>query len=160
MINFIWAEDQNGGIGYHNHLPFHQPKDLNYFKTATMGHAVVMGRKTFESIGKRSLPNRANYVFTRQSDYDFKEAKPITKEELVALAKTTSVFIIGGNSVFRLFLEEVDCLYRTVVDGVYPADTYILPIDYDKFDLVKQTEEIGENDTRLTFQVWKRKTLH
>ena len=69
MLTLVYAQDQAGGIGYQNQLPWHLPNDLKFFKQVTLGHAILMGRKTFESMGCRLLPGRTSYVLTRQEDY-------------------------------------------------------------------------------------------
>ena len=126
MISFIWAMDENGVIGSNNTLPWRLPEDLKFFKMTTMGHPIVMGRKTFESIGK-PLPGRTNIILTRDKSYE-KEGCLVFHEKKDLLgwihAQTEEVFITGGAELFRVFQDEVDQLYVTHIFHSFNGDTY------------------------------------
>ena len=118
MISIIVATSENQGIGRGNQLLWHLPNDLKFFKRVTSGHTVIMGRKTFESIG-RPLPNRHNIVITRQKDF---EADGVTKaasisEALRLTADESEVFIIGGAEIYRQTLP----LAELEADAFFPA---------------------------------------
>jgi len=126
MISLIVAHDENRVIGYENDMPWHLPGDLAYFKRTTMGKPIIMGRKTFESIG-RALPGRLNIVITRNSDYaaagittvrNLKEAMELAKKEHV------EIMIIGGGQIFVEALPLADRLYITEIHHQFPGDTY------------------------------------
>lgn len=105
MISFLWAEDENGLIGKNNELPWRLPADLKYFKETTMGHPIVMGRKTFESIG-RPLPGRKNIILTRDKAFQAEDCLVFhSKDELLEWIEQydSEVFITGGSEIFRLF---------------------------------------------------------
>lgn len=118
MISFIVAMDQNGLIGNNNEIPWHLPDDLKRFKKITMGHPIVMGRKTFQSIG-HPLPGRENIILTRNKNISFEGCTVFhTLEDLLDYCrnKDGEVFIIGGADMFRIFLPFVEKLYVTKIN--------------------------------------------
>jgi dihydrofolate reductase len=142
MISYIVAHDPNLVIGKDNQLPWHLPGDLAYFKKQTMGKAMVMGRKTFESIG-RPLPGRLNIVVTRNPDYVAEGAVVVnTVEEAVSRAKeyASEVMVIGGAGIFNEMMDQVDRLYVTLVKQAFEGDTYF-PEYRDSWVLVSKSEE-------------------
>ncbi|MBS4176639.1 dihydrofolate reductase [Lederbergia citrea] len=161
MISFLWAEDENGLIGKNNDLPWRLPADLKYFKDTTMGHPIVMGRKTYESIG-RPLPGRTNIILTRSADYKAEGCLVFqSKDQLVEWidSQESEVFITGGAEIFRLFLEEVDRLYVTKIFATFEGNTYFPEIDWDKW---KQTSsktgpKNEKNPYDYEFRVYDRK---
>lgn len=138
MINIIAAVGKNLELGKDNKLLFDIPNDLKYFKEITLGKTIVMGRKTFESI-KKPLPGRENIVITNQSInsknikvvHDYKEILNMRKE----------VFIIGGESIYRLFLPYAKNLYLTEIEKEADADTYFPNFDKDLYDKKVINEE-------------------
>ena len=138
MISFLWAEDQNGLIGKENDLPWRLPADLQYFKDTTMGHPIVMGRKTYESIG-RPLPGRTNIILTRDTEYKVKGCLVFhSKEELLQWIEQneSEVFITGGSDIFQLFLDQVDRLYVTKIFATFDGDTYFPKINWENWRLI------------------------
>lgn len=134
-VTIIVAIGNNREIGLDNKLLWHIPDDLKRFRKITMGHHVVMGRRTFESIGK-PLPGRKNIVLTRREDFNVPDMiKSSGLKEALAMAKADSeneVFIIGGESVYRKALELADRLYLTKVDYSGSADRFFP--EYQQFD--------------------------
>ena len=130
MISLIVAASRNGVIGKDNKLPWHIPDDLKRFKTLTMGHPVLMGRKTFESIGK-PLPGRTNIVVTHQKDFACCGAltAPSLEEALRITEKETEVFVIGGAQIFEQALPLADQIYLTRINRDFEGDTFLFPID-------------------------------
>ena len=119
MISLLVAMDQNRVIGKDNQLPWHLPADLQYFKKVTMGHPIIMGRKTFDSIG-RVLPGRENVIVTRNREYTNTECTILHSIEEVkdfADANEQEVFIIGGAEIFKAILSVADRLYITKIDA-------------------------------------------
>jgi len=161
MISFLWAEDENGLIGKDNDLPWRLPADLKYFKETTMGHPIVMGRKTYESIG-RPLPGRTNIILTRDTQYKAEGCLVFySKDELGRWIENqdSEVFITGGAEVFRLFLEEVDRLYVTKIFAAFEGNTFFQGIDWDKWQL--NYNEVGpkndKNPYDYEFRVYDKK---
>lgn len=125
IISIIVAMDDKGGIGKDGKLPWHIPEDLKRFKELTMGHPIIMGRKTHESIG-RVLPGRSNIIITRDPDYRVEGATVCHSPEaaLQLCDENDEVFIIGGAEVYEQFLHITDKIYVTQIHKRYPADTY------------------------------------
>lgn len=138
MISFLVAMDRNGLIGRANQLPWHLPDDLHYFKRKTTGHTVVMGRKTYESMG-RPLPDRQNIVLSRNPDFHPDRVDVFrSAEAFLADGQTLGkeCFIIGGAHVFDAFIAFADRLYITKIDAEFEGDTYFTPFDTGKWKLV------------------------
>lgn len=149
MIAFLWAQDKNGIIGNKGTLPWSLPNDLKYFKKMTQEKAVVMGRKTFEGMGKRPLPNRINIILTTDENYHADGVKIMHSiDEVMDFAKhyKNDTFITGGTVVFEAFMPFADVLYRTVIHGEFDGDTTIPTINWDEWELVQS--DVGLMDER------------
>ena len=128
-LSLVVAMDANRGIGVDNKLPWHLPEDLAHFKRVTMGHPIIMGRKTFESIG-RPLPGRRNIVVTRNADWRHEGVDVVhSLDDAVALLGDDSASIIGGAQIFAEALAVADRLIVTHIDKVYHCDTFFPEID-------------------------------
>lgn len=153
LISLLVAISKNRAIGKENQLLFSIPADLKRFKELTTGHVIVMGRKTFESIGK-PLPNRTNIVITREISY---KAEGVTiahsLEEAIALAQKVEqeeIFIIGGGQIYEAAMPIADRLYVTVIDThVEDADTFFP--EYPHFTKVLLKEENEHDGLKYTF---------
>lgn len=139
MISLIVAHDKNRVIGYENDMPWHLPGDLQYFKEMTMGKPMLMGRKTFESIG-RPLPGRRNIVITRNEDYaaDGIETAPSLEAALAMVRGVEEVMVIGGEQIFTQALPMAEKLYITLIDHEFVGDTYF-PL-YEGWELTTKGE--------------------
>jgi dihydrofolate reductase len=126
----IAAVARNGVIGSRNGLPWRLPEDLAHFRALTMGHAVIMGRTTWESL-PRALPGRQNIVVTRQADYRAPHAEivPALDDALARAAPPLPAFCIGGGELYRLALPRADTLYLTEIDRDFDGDVTFPPID-------------------------------
>jgi len=126
QISIIVAIDENKAIGKDNQLLWHLPNDLKFFKKTTSGHPIIMGRKTFDSIGK-PLPNRRNIVITRNRDLKIEGAEVYTSlsEALRNFPEEDEVFIIGGAEIYMQALPISDKIYLTQVHHQFEADTYL-----------------------------------
>ena len=129
MISIIVATAENGVIGKDNQLLWRLSADLKQFRILTTGHSIIMGRKTFESIGK-PLPNRTNIVISRQSNYDFPEGilKANSLEKAIEMAQNAAgseeIFIIGGGNVYKQALDITDKIYLTEVKANIEGDAF------------------------------------
>lgn len=151
MISFIWAQDKEGNIGKNNSMPWHLPEDLKFFKEQTSGHTVVMGRKTYESLGK-ALPNRRNLVLSRDTTLSLPDAEVVhDKDEIIQMATKESLFICGGAEIYRLFLDVVDRLIVTKIEATFDADTAFPDVDWSKFELVSETTGMRDSKTGISF---------
>lgn len=130
IISLICAVSQNGVIGLDNRLPWRLPADLKRFKNLTMGHHLLMGRKTYESIG-RPLPGRTNIVLTRQPDFQAENCLiAASLEEALELCEDDDeVFVIGGAAVYRQALPLAHRIYLTLIRQDFEGDTFLFEID-------------------------------
>src|SRR3989344_1236243 len=153
MKAIVVAMDKNRLIGANGKLPWHLPSDLKHFRELTMGHVIIMGRKTFESIGK-PLIGRANVVITRQKNYQ----RPgivvhhSLEDALIVFADSEKIFIIGGGEIYREALPFVDTLYLTLVLGEFTGDTYFPEIDSNVWALVSITR--NDADDKNPYAHW------
>jgi len=133
IISIIVALSENKAIGKNGKIPWHLPNDLKHFKNVTMGHHIIMGRKTFDSIGK-PLPGRTNVVVTKQKDLKIEGCEVVNSlGAALAIARLDNqdeVFIIGGATIFEAMLPDAEKLYMTTVHTkVIGADTFFPEID-------------------------------
>ena len=145
MIIGIVAISKNLAIGKNGKLPWHYSADLKFFKETTTGHTVVMGSKTWHSIG-RPLPDRTNIVLSRSGNLDLPQSVKLArnKEEVCSLAKSGDVFIAGGRAIFELFADEIDRWIVTEVPvAVEDADIFMPAGFLDDFQL-ESTRDLGE----------------
>jgi dihydrofolate reductase len=152
--SIIVAHDDKLGIGKNNQLLFRISADLKRFKAITMGHPIIMGRKTFESIG-RALPGRTNIVITRDQNYSAPGCEVAhSLSQALDLAQSLDdeeVFIIGGGEIFKLAMEQnlTDKIYVTKVKGDFKAEIFFPP--YSSFKSTVFKKEGTENDYQFTF---------
>ncbi|MFA5714059.1 MAG: dihydrofolate reductase [Bacteroidales bacterium] len=150
-ISIIVAVSKEWAIGRENKLLWHIPQDLQYFKSVTQGHTVVMGRKTWDSIG-RPLPNRRNIVISRSTTLTLPntEIYPSINEGIAAAKESEKeeIFIIGGGSIYSQALDITTRLYLTIVDQSIPnADTFFPKIDFSQWEIVQ--DEMVEYGRRM-----------
>ncbi len=148
IISLIAAIDRNRLIGNNNQLPWHLPVDFAHFKSVTMGKPVVMGRKTFESIG-RPLPGRQNIVLTR--DVDYRAAKVDLARDLdhaIELAgEADELMVIGGSAIYVLALPQATRVYLTHVEAEFTGDAWFPELDPMEWSIIEQTKsEIDEKN--------------
>ncbi|WP_096436735.1 dihydrofolate reductase [Alteribacter populi] len=160
MISMIAAMDENNLIGVNNELPWSLPNDLAFFKRVTTGHTVVMGRKTYESIGK-ALPNRRNVVISRNTRFQAEGVEVVTDlEDVKNLAsQNEEIMILGGQKIFEQLMEDTDRLYITRVHHSFDGDTYFPSFSEQEWEITETYE--GKVDDRNqfphTFYVYDRK---
>lgn len=158
MISLIVAHDHNHVIGYENGMPWHLPGDLQYFKQKTMGKPMIMGRKTFESIG-RPLPGRRNIVVTRDANYRADGIETATSiEEALALAgDVPEIMIIGGEQIFRLSMELTDRIYITKINHSFKGDTFFPAYEEDFVLVASQEPETAPEGYTFQYQIYERR---
>ena len=160
MITLIVAVADNGVIGRDNTLPWHLPEDLKRFKRLTMGKPMIMGRKTFESIGK-PLPGRRNIVVTRDTNYQREGVEVVhgTEQALAATAGVPELMVIGGAELFRAFLPLAGRIHLTRVHGNIEGDVVWPALDTRQWEVIES--ERHEADDRhahaMTFEVWEKR---
>lgn len=157
-LSIICAVAENRAIGKNNQLLWHIKKDFNFFKNKTLGHVLLMGKKTFESIGK-ALPGRITVVIS--DDLDFKPSGVIVTnslEEGIEKAQELEqeeIFICGGGSIYQQTIGSADKLYLTIVNGDFEADTFFP--DYSEFKKVIKTGSDSEGEYNFDFLELTRK---
>ena len=158
-VSIIVAMAENGVIGRDMDLPWHISADLKRFKALTMGHHIVMGRKTFESIG-RLLPGRTTVIVTRQPDYQVDGAVIVNSLGAAQAAATddSELFIIGGGQIYEIALPLADRLHVTRVHTEVDGDTSFPVIDWDQWELVSAERHGADekNDYDFTFESYRR----
>lgn len=156
LVSAIAAMAENRVIGFENELPWYLPADLQHFKSITSGHPILMGRKTFESIG-RPLPNRTNIVLTRDKKYKADGCIVVTSiSEAVTKAEeinSKEIFIIGGAEVYNQLLPSIERLYLTIVHADCEGDTFFPELDLAEWREVNREafDEDDDNEFPYTF---------
>ncbi|RAS71932.1 type 3 dihydrofolate reductase [Priestia endophytica] len=160
MISFIVAMDDNNLIGKDNALPWHLPADLAYFKKVTTNHTIVMGRKTYESIG-RPLPNRKNVVLTHSTSFQEEGVTVIhSLDELKEMANRSNeeLFIIGGARLYEQLLPVADRLYVTHIRATFDGDTHFPVFSKEEWKIIDSEEHKKDekNACDYEFVVYER----
>lgn len=155
-LDFVVAMTEKRVIGRDNQLPWHIPADLKHFKNLTQGHTVIMGRRTFDSVGK-ALPRRKNIVLTRDKNFHAPDVTVCHDWSQVDRAVEGHAFVIGGGEIFALATPRLRRLYLTVIHEDIPGDAYFpaLPLQQD-FELESQSEMFTD-PVRFQFQTWKHR---
>ena len=150
---------ENGVIGRDGTLPWKLPADLAHFKAVTLGHPIIMGRKTYESIG-RPLPGRRNIVLSSRDDFSPPGAEVVRSlDQALALCQgETEVFVIGGGSLFKAALPRANRLYLTLVQAEVAGDVMFPPMNASHWRLVSETFRPSDRDHAypLSFKLYER----
>ncbi len=144
----IVAMDQNGVIGVNGTLPWHLPRDMTHFRTVTAGHTVIMGRKTYESIG-RPLPKRQNIVISNTQAYPNVQMARTFEEALSLCAPQAKVFAIGGNAVYRVALEQAKTCYITQVYTTVVGDTVFPKVNWEEWREVAREHHSADSENKF-----------
>jgi dihydrofolate reductase len=161
MLSIIVAVDENNAIGKGNKLLWHISEDLKYFKSITKGHPVIMGRRTFESIGK-ALPDRTSIVISRNPQFAAKGcivASSLGKAVAIASEIDENQFIIGGASVYGEAVGIADTIYLTVVHNKYDADAFFPEISTAEWSEVERIDFERGKDFDCSFSFLKLKRM-
>jgi dihydrofolate reductase len=162
-LSHIVAAAQNDVIGRNNALPWDIPEDMKFFRDKTKGRALIMGRKTFESVG-HPLPNRLNVVVTRNKDFKFDAPNVVVQPDLKSAVEFCrsqmskygdEIFIIGGGEIFKESMATVDVIYLTRIHKDFPGDIFYPKIPADQFDLVEQRDRT--EPVPFSFLTYKRR---
>ena len=151
-LSILVAMAKNRVIGKDNALPWHLPADLKHFKALTMGHPIIMGRKTYESIG-RVLPGRTNVIVTRQKEYPVTGAIIVNSiDDALKVCQTgvdgnSEVFLIGGAELYRQTLGRCDRIYVTEIQRDYDGDTFFPAFDLEEWKEITREKHFSEDGT-------------
>lgn len=158
-ISAICAMSENGVIGKNNQLPWHLPADLKHFKKITLGNPILMGRKTYESIG-RPLPGRLNIILTHNTHFQAPGCTvvPSIDEALIAAKEYPELFIIGGATLYQELMPLTQRIYMTKIYQHIDGDTFFPPLDLKQWQQVECTDhEVDEaNPYRYSFMIFDR----
>ncbi|HRP62404.1 MAG TPA: dihydrofolate reductase [Phycisphaerales bacterium] len=158
-LAIIVAMSENRVIGRGGGLPWHLPDDLRHFKRTTKGHVVVMGRRTFDSIGRMPLPGRTNIIITRDRNYEAPGAQVSHSfAEAVTLAQRCAppdaeVFVLGGADIFRLALPVAHKLYLTLVHATIEGDVHFPEFDLTAWRLIDETQHAADANHAYPFSI-------
>ncbi len=159
IISIIAAIAQNGVIGKDNRLVWHLPADMRFFKKTTMGHTLIMGRKTFESFGK-PLPGRKSIVVTRQKHYKHQDISVAHSfsQALALCSEEEEIFVIGGAEIYIQALPMAKRLYLTFIHHAFNGDTLFPPIDLNEWVLLKEEHHPADekNEFSMSFRLYER----
>jgi dihydrofolate reductase len=162
VISLIAAASENSVIGKNNKLPWHLPTDMKYFKNITWGMPVIMGRKSFEALGK-PLRGRSNIVITRNKNWSADGVKTVQSiDQAINLASQTEakeIYIIGGGEIFQAAIPSADRIYLTLVHENFEGDAFFPEIKQEEWKLTSNMDcdPDEKNAYALSFQVWERK---
>lgn len=154
MLSIIVAVAENNVIGKDNQLVWHLPRDMKHFKDTTVGHYIIMGRKTFESNG-RPLPNRTNVVITRDKNYKAEGCIIVNSlEDAIKEAKgDPETFIIGGGVIYELAMPLVNRIYLTKIHQTFEGDTFFPKINMDEWAEVHRRDFEPDEKNKYPFSI-------
>ena len=154
IVSVIFASDCKGLIGKENGLPWHLPADLKHFRKLTTGHSILMGRKTYESIGK-PLPKRRNLVISRNPDYVAEGCEVFASlgAAVEACGGEEEIFIIGGVTIYRQAFESgiVNRIYHTQIHEEFDGDAYFSIPEIDSWEKVAQTDHLPDEKNKSAY---------
>ncbi len=163
IISLIVAASDNNAIGKDNHLMWHLPIDMKFFKNTTWGFPVIMGRKTFVELGNKPLPGRQNIIITRQKNFKAEGAVVVNKlDDALFVARegdTNEIFVIGGGEIYKEAMPKANRIYMTRVHATLEGDTYFPEFDTKKWNLLssREVEPDEKHEYGFTVEVWERK---
>ena len=162
IISLIAAMDRNRLIGNNNQLPWHLPADFAHFKSVTMGKPIIMGRKTYESIGK-PLPGRTNIVLSRNPDLRIEGVICVTsfKDAIAAVHDAEEIMIIGGSSIYEMLLPKTNRMYLTYVDAEFQGDAWFPRFSESDWQEIESTSHRADdkNSYNCRFVTLERKKI-
>lgn len=157
-LTIVVATDAQRGIGIDNTLPWRLPEDLAHFKRTTMGHPIIMGRKTFDSIG-RPLPNRRNIVITRNPGWQHAGVEAVASlDDALRLTADVPACVIGGGQIYAAALPRADRLIVTKIDKTFDCDAFFPQIDPTQWqEVARETHHSAENGFDYAFVTYQRR---
>jgi len=159
LLSIITAMDDNQLIGKDNGLPWKIPADLQFFKKVTMSKPIIMGRKTFESIG-RALPGRRNIIITRDKSFSAEGCEVVfsLNDAIESVQDIDEAMVIGGANIYKQFLSKADRLYLTKVTGAFDGDAWFPEINDADWELIEREDHEADekNEADYSFQVFDR----
>lgn len=157
-VSLIVAVAKNGVIGLDNTLPWYLPEDLKRFRALTMGHHIIMGRKTYDSLG-RLLPGRTTVIVTRNKSYQVEGAVVAysLEDAIKACGSDDEVFLIGGAELYQEGLKRANKLYLTEIDAAYEGDAHFPEFNVSDWQLVEHEAQTSANGLAFAYKTYQRK---
>jgi len=154
IISIIVAMGKNRVIGNKGKLPWHMPADMKYYRDKTKGKPIIMGRKTFESMGSKPLPDRTNIIITHDQDYKAEGAivAHSADEALKAAGNTEEVMIIGGSHIYKEFLPKANRIYLTIIEGEFKGDAFFPEYDITEWKEISYEEHERDKDNPYDYR--------
>lgn len=160
MLSIIVAKAKNNVIGKNNEIIWKLPTDMKRFKDLTTGHVIIMGRKTFESIG-RVLPNRKHIIFSQNPDFKVEDENVEIVHSMLQIQQyiedENENFVIGGAMIYNLLMPYVNKMYITQIDKEFEGDAFFPRVDIEKWEEIERLPQINENGINYEFITYKRK---
>lgn len=160
MLSIIVAKAKNNVIGKNNEIIWKLPTDMKRFKDLTTGHVIIMGRKTFESIG-RVLPNRKHIIFSQNPDFKVEDENVEIVHSMLQIQQyiedENENFVIGGAMIYNLLMPYVNKMYITQIDKEFEGDAFFPRVDSEKWEEIERLPQINENGINYEFITYKRK---
>ena len=155
MLSIIVAKAKNNIIGKDNSLIWHLPEDLKRFKELTTGHTIIMGRKTFESLG-RVLPNRKHLVFSQNPDFKVNNENVEVVHSMLQIQEyienEEETFVIGGAMIYNLLMPHVTKMYVTQINQDFEGDAFFPRIDAEKWEIIDKQKGIQDDNNKLDYE--------
>jgi|SRR3989338_3039618 len=154
IISIIAAMGKNRVIGNKGKLPWHMPADMKYYREKTKGKPVIMGRKTFDSMDNKPLPNRTNIIITHGTDYKAEGAIVVhsADEALMAAGNAEEVMIIGGSNIYKKFLPRANRIYLTIIEGVFEGDAFFPEYSITEWKEISYEEHERDKDNPYDYR--------
>lgn len=160
MLSIIVAKAKNNVIGKNNEIIWKLPTDMKRFKDLTTGHVIIMGRKTFESIG-RVLPNRKHIIFSQNPDFKVEDENVEIVHSMLQIQQyiedENENFVIGGAMIYNLLMPYINKMYITQIDKEFEGDAFFPRVDIEKWEEIERLPQINENGINYEFITYKRK---
>lgn len=155
MLSIIVAKAKNNVIGKNNEIIWNLPEDLKRFKELTVGHTIIMGRKTFESLG-RILPNRKHIIFSQNPDFKVKDENVEIVHSMLQIQEyiesKEEVFVIGGAMIYNLLMPHVKKMYVTSIDKDFEGDAFFPRIDENKWKVLEKIQGLKDENNNLDYE--------
>lgn len=155
MLSIIVAKAKNNVIGKNNEIIWNLPEDLKRFKELTTGHTIIMGRKTFESLG-RILPNRKHIIFSQNPDFRVNDENVEIVHSMLQIQEyiesKEEVFVIGGAMIYNLLMPHVNKMYVTAIDKEFEGDAFFPRIDENKWRVVERIKGQQDENSNLEYE--------
>ncbi len=157
-LSIIVAHAKNRVIGINNTLPWHLPEDLKHFRNLTMGHHIIMGRKTYQSLN-RLLPGRSTIIVTRNIEFSVEGAQTVhsIEQALDSCKLDNEPFLIGGEELYKSAFKYANKIYLTEIEQAFEGDAFFPAIDLNDWEIIEEKKHVSENGLKFKYFIYQRK---